>query len=222
MSRRQGAEGFESKKKAMKQAKHEAKRKANTRPIRQSIILACEGTKTECLYLKSIFKQLQTEHKITPDSLVIAEHKHTDPSGVLLDLINHPNYQDFMHKWIVIDRDVERTNGGGHTKENFNRALSRAKHEKVEVAYSNPCFEIWYLLHLEYRNTAIDRDELYKKLEIEYSYQKNSLFQGGDINFAIANAERLLNSYSYSNPEQDNPSTTVHKLFEILEGFKSS
>jgi len=222
MSRRQGAEGFESNKKARKDSKRDEKRQANTRQVRQSILLACEGTKTECLYLKNIFKVLQIEHKITPNSLVIAEHKHTDPSGVLVDLINHSHYQDFMHKWIVIDRDIERTNGGGHTVENFNRALSRAKHEKVEVAYSNPCFEIWYLLHLEYRNTAIDRDELVKKMETEYGYQKNALFEQGNVDFAIVNAERLLASYPYHNPEKDNPSTTVHKLFKVLEGFKVS
>jgi len=220
MSRRQGAEGFESKKKLAKKAKNEAKRKSGTRAIRQSIILACEGAKTESLYLKNIFATLQAEHVITSESFVIAEHKHTDPKGVLKDLLNYPNYQSFSHKWIVIDRDIERTNGGGHTAENFNEALAKAKSNNIEVAYSNPCFEIWYLLHLEYRNTGIDRDELVKKLEDEFDYQKNRLFQKGDVNFAIANAKRLLKDYPHPNPEKDNPSTTVHKLLEVLEGFK--
>jgi hypothetical protein len=33
---------------------------------------------------------------------------------------------------------------------------------------------------------------------------------------AIRNAERLLNSYDSFNPENNNPSTTVHKLVEEL------
>jgi len=220
MSRRQGAEGFESKKKAAKQAKNEDKRKANIKEERQSIIVACEGTKTECLYLNNIFRSLKAEHEIASDSLVIAKHKHTDPEGVLDDLLSHSNYQDFTHKWIVIDRDIARTNGGGHTLVNFNGALARAKSNQVEVAYSNPCFEIWYLLHLEYRNTAIDRDKLVKKLETKYGYQKNTLFQEGNVNSAIANAKRLLTLYGRPNPAIDNPSTTVHKLFKVLESFK--
>lgn len=221
MSRRQGAEGFESKKKAAKQLKLDEQRKANIKTIRQSIILACEGTKTECLYFQALFETLKISHNIASGSLVIAKHKHTDPNGVLQDLLNYSGYQEFMHKWIVIDRDIERTNGGGHTVENFNTALLRAESHKVEVAYSNPCFEIWYLLHLEYRNTAIDRDELVSKLESEYGYQKNVLFKQGSVDFSIANAERLLASYPYHNPEKDNPSTTVHKLFKVLNSFKS-
>ena len=222
MSRRQGAEGFESKKKAAKQLKLDEKRKVNIKTVRQSIILACEGTKTECLYFQDIFKELQIRHKITSDSLVIAKHSHTDPEGVLDDLLNHPNYQGFTYKWIVIDRDIERTNGGGHTVDNFNTALSRARGKKIKVAYSNPCFEIWYLLHLEYRNTAIDRDELVNKLEFEQGYQKNTLFEQGSVDFAIANAKRLLASYPHHNPERDNPSTTVHKLLEDLKDLESS
>jgi len=222
MSRRQGAEGFESKKKAAKQLKLDEKRKANIKTVRKSIILACEGTKTECLYFQDIFKELQIRHKITSDSLVIAKHKHTDPEGVLDDLLNHPNYQGFTYKWIVIDRDIERTNGGGHTVDNFNTALSRARGKKIKVAYSNPCFEIWYLLHLEYRNTAIDRDELVDKLESEQGYQKNALFEQGSVDVAIANAKRLLVSYPHHNPEIDNPSTTVHKLLEDLKDLESS
>jgi len=220
MSRRQVAENFKSKKKAAKKLKIENKRKANTKDERQSIIVACEGTKTECLYLNDIFEGLKTKHEIASASLVIAKHKHTDPEGVLKDLLNHPNYQDFTHKWIVIDRDIVRTNGGGHTLANFNGALARAKSKQVEVAYSNPCFEIWYLLHLEYRNTAIGRDKLVKSLEAKYGYQKNSLFQEGDIGFAIANAERLLAGYVRPNPAIDNPSTTVHKLFKVLKSFE--
>lgn len=220
MSRRRGAEGFESNKKARKQSKNDLKRGLNVRAVRQSIILACEGTKTECLYLKDIFLDLKKNHNIASSSLVIAKHKHTDPKGVLSDLLDYPNYQDFLHKWIVIDRDQERTNGGGHTLDNFNCALDKAKTKGVEVAYSNPCFEIWYLLHLEYRNTAIDRGSLQRKLKLDFGYQKNELFKQGSRDFAVNNAKRLLESHPYSDPANDNPSTTVHKLVMLFDGFK--
>jgi len=220
MSRRRGAENFESNKKFRKQNKLDLKRNKNTKSIRQSIILACEGTKTECLYFNDIFLELKNNHQIASSSLVIADHHHTDPIGVLSDLLNHPNYQDFQYKWIVIDRDEERTNGGGHTLDNFNTALSKAKSKGIKVAYSNPCFEIWYLLHFEYRNTAIDRDELCNKLITEFGYQKNTLFKQGCLSYAKDNANRLLENYIHNDPANNNPSTTVHKLVEELEGFK--
>ena len=221
MSRRLGAEGFESAKKARKQSKRALKRSEGNKVIRESILLACEGKVTEKLYFESIFSDLKENHQIASSSLVIAKHKHTNPDGVLQDLLAHPNHQDFSHKWIVIDRDEERVNGGGHTLEQFNKALEQARNMEVQVAYSNPCLEIWFLLHCEYRNTAIDRDELVKKLEDEFGYQKNKLFQQGSISFAIDNAKRLLASQNGS-PAQNNPSTTVHKLIKVLEQFKNS
>ncbi len=220
MSRRQSAESFESNKKSRKQSKLALKRSEGKKVIRESILLACEGKITETLYFENIFSELKENHQIAASSLVIAKHQHTNPDGVLQDLLDHPNYRNFIHNWIVIDRDEERVNGGGHTLAQFNGALDRARIKGIQVAYSNPCLEIWFLLHFEYRNTAIDRDELAKKLEDDFDYQKNKLFQQGDINFAITNSKRLLDSHN-GIPAQNNPSTTVHQLIEVLEKFKS-
>lgn len=225
MSRRQCAEGFESNKKARKQAKI-AQRTQNTQNERETLIIACEDSVSAPLYFNAIFDDLKKNHAIAASSLVIAKHKHTDPYGVLEDLLDHPNYQDFDHQWIAIDRDAERTNGGGHTIKNFNQAMARAKDKNIKVAYSNPCVEIWFLLHFEYRNTAIDRDELVKKLEQDYRYKKNKLFSlnQDQQNVAINNATKLIQSWvdtqGTTKPATDNPSTTVHDLVALLNGFK--
>ncbi|EDN68547.1 conserved hypothetical protein [Beggiatoa sp. PS] len=98
------------------------------------IIIACEGTKTEPLYFQKFFDYLITEHNISAKSFVIAKHGHTDPKGVLKDLKNYKDgkdtYKNFDYKWIIIDRDEERTNGGGHTLENYNEAISCAERLK--------------------------------------------------------------------------------------------
>lgn len=223
-----GAEGFESKKKARKAQKIDDRRTKNTIDERENLLIACEDSVSAPLYFRAIFTDLVKNHAIAASSFVIAKHGHTDPEGVLEDLLAHPNYEEFSHKWIVIDRDEERTNGGGHTLENFNKAILEAKKNKVEVAYSNPCFEIWYLLHFEYRNTAIDRDEVLEKLESYIEYNKNVLpdLNADQQKFAVKNAERLIadwqatNYASKTSPESDNPSTTVHDLVNVLNGFK--
>lgn len=227
MARRQSAEGFESKKKARKQAK--INRPQNTRNERETVIIACEDSVSAPLYFNAIFGDLKENHAIASSSLVIAKHGgSTHPSAILNDLLKHKGYQDFDHKWIVIDRDEERTNGGGHPLEDFNNAIIKANNKNIKVAYSNPCFEIWYLLHFEYRNTPIDRDELNSILERNSQYAKNKLFsQVLDQklqNIAIENSKRLIQSWIYSQgitiPATDNPSTTVHNLVELLNGFK--
>lgn len=228
MARRQGAESFESNKKARKLAK-KANRIQETRNERETLLIACEDSKSAPLYFRAIFNDLKSNHAIAAASLVIATHQHTNPDGVLEDLLNHPNYQDFTHQWIVIDRDEERTNGGGHALEDFKLAIARAASNKVKVAYANPCFEIWYLLHFNYRDTAINRDELCQILEKNYQYAKNKLFNqvinDGLQTTAIRNAQRLILSWIDSqgkiSPATDNPSTTVHELVELLNGFRS-
>lgn len=225
-----GAEGRRIKKEAEKRVN--TKRKQNTRDELKMLLIACEDSVSAPLYFRAIFSDLKENHAISASSLVIAKHNSTHPKGVLQDLLDHPNYQDFDNKWIVIDRDEKRINKkgdiGGYTPEQFEQAIDAAKSKKIKVAYSNPCFEIWYLLHFEYRNTAIDRVELNDILERDYQYAKNKLFsQVLDQklqNTAIENSKQLIQVWvdmqGTIKPVTDNPSTTVHDLVELLNSFK--
>ena len=149
-------------------SKDDFKRKKQIKEQVKSVLIACEDKISSPNYFKMIIKKLIEDKKITQDSLVIAKHEHVNPKGVLQDLLNHKKddktYKDFEHRWIVIDRDIARVNGGGHPKDDFLTALSEAKSKRVEVAYSNDCFEIWYLLHFVYRDTAISRDDVIKEV----------------------------------------------------------
>ncbi len=217
------------------------KRKKKTKEQVKSVLIACEDKISSPNYFKMIIKKLMDDKKITQDSLVIAKHNHVNPKGVLQDLLNHKKddktYKDYEHRWIVIDRDIARVNGGGHPKDDFLTALSEAKSKKVKVAYSNDCFEIWYLLHFVYRDTAISRDdilkEVIKKLKDKNSTTFSKLNKDNiktkdmtELIFnellelqetAIKNAKKLLENYEdLHNPESDNPSTRVFELVEIL------
>ena len=153
-------------------------------------------------------------------------------------------YKDFDHKWIVIDRDIEKVNGGGHTAEDFNNAITNATNRRgdlnIEVAYANDSFELWYLLHFEYRTTTIIRDEIVvqviKKLKEREPHKFINLNRDNikKDNYtklifetllplqskAIENAKKLLESYGNNhNPEKDNPSTIVHKLIILLNNL---
>ena len=220
-------------------------RKKDARNKILSVIIACEDESSAPTYFKMIVKKLRENKVITQDSLVIANHKHNTPKGVLDDLINHKedgkNYKNFEHRWIVIDRDAPRVNGGGHTKDDFNGALSSAKIKQVEVAYANDSYELWYLLHFNYRPTAILRDETLKEVIKKLKEKNPPKFRDLDSEnikseeytkfiyeellelqpIAIKNAEKLLKVYGEThNPESDNPSTTIHKLVEILNNLK--
>jgi hypothetical protein len=126
----------------------------------------------------------------------------------------------------VIDRDKERAGGGGPTLDDYMKAITRAKDIGVDVAWSNPSFELWYLLHFEYRNTGIDRYELIARLSkcLGNKYQKNdtNLFAEleSKVNNAIRNANRLLENAVESDAPKMNPATNVVKLVEKLFSFE--
>ncbi|NEW61317.1 RloB domain-containing protein [Sulfurovum sp. bin170] len=237
------------------------KRDTNNRRTIPDIIISCEDEASSPTYLRQIVSLLIKTKIITQDSFVIAQHKHTNPFGVLTDLKkyedeNKKKYSNFEHKWIVIDRDVEiikkkakteKKQGykkNGHTKEDFEKAFNNAKSKikkyHIEVAYINDSFELWYLLHFNYRDTAIIRDEI-PKVVIENLKKRNfNKFKNltektmkSEENTkkiyneleslqknAIRNAETLLASYGNThNPEKDNPSTNFHVLVKLLNSL---
>ncbi len=224
------------------------KRNKNDKSKVPDVIISCEDSISAPTYFQIIVDKLIKEKKITQDSFVIVPHDGiTHPSGVLAKLKDYKDdngkiYKNFEHKWIVIDRDKERVNGGGHKAEDFNLAIQKAKSKKaiynVEVAYANDSFELWYLLHFDYRCTAILRDdinkELIKKLKEKNSHKFSKLTKQNIKNNnytkyvfdeilenqenAINNAERLLETYG----ENDNPSTTVHKLVKVLNSLSKN
>ena len=212
---------------------HNKRTGKNTKNKRALMIIACEGLETEKNYFNAIFNELKAQKKLSANSLVIAKHNHTNPTGVLKDLQDHIDtktgltYKDYDHRWIVIDRDEERVNGGGHTPQDFNTALNLAKNKdkkkEVKVAWSNPSFELWYLLHFVFQNTPIDRNTVCDKLEkhSKQKYIKNDSEMYNKLSHltetASSNAKKLINEDTV--PEKANPATTVYKLVELFLSF---
>ena len=200
---------------------------------KKAFLIACEGVCTEPNYIKNLVRIEKLNKNIAEGTIVkIAPHQHSDPCGVLTDLLSTSNKEDFDECWIVIDRDAVEFKGkgfGGHTEENFNQAINEAEKNNVKVAFSNPCFELWIVLHFEYRDTQVLRDDIqHKALEKINSLlaQKNKLKNVDELkNFeelysilkdktslAIKFAQKL----SENEAKQKNPSTSVHKLVNAL------
>ena len=212
---------WENRGKSQKQSLKRVEKKYNVRPL---LLIACEGEQTEPNYLRGYLSDLIWEKVISSRSYIIVPHGHTDPVGVLNDLLNYRKdgliASDFERKWIFIDRDEVRTNeSSGHTQESFNAAIDLGVKNNVKVAWSNPCFELWFLLHYVYRCTPVDRSEMSDLLTsyMGTEYKKNSFEMYGNLRdlipCAIGNA-RKLDEANVSDPCDANPMTTVYKFFE--------
>lgn len=101
--------------------------------------------------------------------------------------------------------------------------LITAKAQNIRVYLSNPCFEIWYLLHFRYSTKQYNsNDEVINDLK-KYlaNYKKNqNVF---DIllplvSTALNNAKKLVNYHSNNKSDCLNfsPSTDVYQLIELL------
>lgn len=120
--------------------------------------------------------------------------------------------------WCVFDKD-------DFTASNFGNAINKARAKGYKVAYSNEAFELWYLLHFNFYDSAFSRDRYKVMLTplLEFTYEKNNpiMYEKliGRQKDAIRNARRLLAQYNPVNPNNDNPSTTVFELVEYLNQF---
>jgi hypothetical protein len=208
----------------------EKKRKERTKEVRVYFLIVCEGEKTEPNYFKS-FKTNIKSFVYTIETL--GEGSNTKDLVKRTIKARDNSSQKYDSVWAVFDRDSFSPN-------NFNGAIELAKNNKIKVGWSNEAFELWYLLHFQYRNTSMSRDDYKKSLENEinvriaatskskkpkkFEYKKNSiemysiLEKYGNQNQAILWAKKLESNHLCNNFAIHNPCTRIHLLVEELNG----
>jgi len=185
------------------------RRRINFREVRQRFLIVCEGEKTEPNYFRS-FR--------VPRDVVDVRGLGDNTLNLVKKALELRRDDDYDQVWCVFDRDDFPT-------QNFNAAVELARKSGLHVAYSNEAFELWYLLHFNYHDTAISRRDYITKLSklLGRPYVKNSERMYAELEGrqadAIRNAHRLLAQRDPPNPAFDNPSTTVHLLVEQLNRF---
>jgi len=190
------------------------KRQINRFEPRQSFLIVCEGQKTEPNYFRKF--------PIPADSVVDVKGTGANTDGLVRKAIQLRAGQKYDQVWVVFDRD-------SFTLEHFNSAIQMANANGIHIAYSNEAFELWYVLHFFYLDTAITRVDYRHRLSqkdcLGYEYEKNSKTIYDELSIrqptAIRNAKRLLEQYNPPNPVSDKPSTTVHLLVEQLHQLNS-
>lgn len=181
-------------------------------------MIGCEGkNQTEKNYFLN-FNKIQNEYRI-----IEAKGIKSDSEGVLSDLNKsikkeelEINNGDIPACFIDVDFSISR-------KSVIRTVLITAKAQNIRVYLSNPCFEIWYLLHFRYSTKQYNsNDEVINELK-KYlaNYKKNqNVF---DIllpllSSALNNAKKLVNYHSNNKSDCLNfsPSTDVYQLIELL------
>jgi len=211
------------------------------REYRNSILIICEGEKTEKLYFKSFpvtgvqVKTIGTGRNT--ESLVDEAVKIWKEFAEMDEL--------YEKLWCVFDRDSFSQKAYNNTfnkivkqERTINRKYKGRRGDrkiKISIAYSNQDFELWYLLHFDYFDQALHRDMYHGLLtkRMKKKYQKNDsgmyIFfeklchetQGAKGQaFALKNAEKLRKSIPDGTlPHNHNPSTSVDLLVAELNKY---
>lgn len=188
-----------------------------------TVLIVCEGGKTEPLYFHQLKRKLRIKsvtieicgHCGVPDTLVsFATSKKVDRK-------RDTSLDPYEKIWCVFD-----TEGPQNRHPNLKRAYDDAIAKKYSVAVSNPCFEYWFLLHYqETAKPAANCTEIIQELKRHYSeYQKghgkifNDIYDKTDK--AIERARRFMEiGYRDEDVIDRNPSTYVFLLVDYLKNI---
>lgn len=138
--------------------------------------------------------------------------------------------ETYGHVWLVFDKD-DFPAADFDVMERKCAELSDSS-RTFHALWSNPCFELWPLLHLNYSTAPMNATGCQRQLilaldrELGLSYRKNmdGLYEalGSRRGEAARNAKKLgvhHDALGESKPSRRNPSTRVGEIFDELEPY---
>lgn len=193
-----------------------SRRRASIEPRRRILVL-CEGEETEPAYLAALSAEFR--HPLVE---IQVEGYGEDPKSLVERAVERKRQAEresrrrrdpglpFDAIWCVFDVD-------DHTR--LADARQQAQAHGIRLAISNPCFELWALLHFQEQTAFLNREKVRGSLkkhlpEYRKSLQFDRLWPGYEE--AVQRAENLDRRCEERGCPGDNPSTGVYVLTERI------
>ena len=192
-------------------------RRASARGLASRIVVVTEGAVTEPGYLRTFYRL----HGDRSSVRLVLIRGAADPRAVVERAIEESKKlkRDPLGSrdtvWAMFDRDE-------HSR--FDEAKNMARGNGIRLAVSDPCFELWGILHYQECNAPLDRHDCQKKLDElcpGYRNKKGKVFDDPEVieskyQDAVGRAENALTRRREEGDPEGNPSTTVHHLTEHI------
>ena len=192
------------------------RRKDPFRDPKRLIVILCEGRETEWNYFQAIrSKKRRCNAKI---EIIPGDKFGANPKNMLEHALKIKKKDEPDDIWLVLDHD---------NRSKINEIIQEMKNAGFNVALSNPCFELWFLLH--YSNSSSNltseqaKNELKKKYINDYDKSMSGIYSilKPHQRSAMFAAEQLRKYHlDNNNDEMSNPSTNVDKLVSFLESLE--
>ncbi|WP_249080659.1 RloB family protein [Parasaccharibacter sp. TMW 2.1884] len=199
------------------------RRQTQNRDPKRKFYIFCEGEKTEPEYFNEIRKKF-----IKANIDIKISDKHGVPK-TLTDMAikkkkeimkSKDSFEKGDQVWVVFDRDEFPL---------YEESIRRCDNNEIGVAFSNPCFEFWLLLHVEqYKrfNQPQDRQKTQHAAEehlLGYKSDRNKSTNFDllteNVDLAVRRAEQIMQSREKEGYKrgEGNPSTSVHHLIIAIQ-----
>ena len=178
-------------------------------PLPTDTLIVTEGTKTEPTYFGNIKRKYQIPLEIRHS------HNSTAPDQIVQYAITLKDttlkQHKFKHVFVVFDRDDHKS---------YSQACKLCEEKKFTAITSNPCFELWLLLHFEQVSSPIEKAEEAKQRLQKYipgyiDKTPNDLFDLTEN--SLEDACKLSRKLTEEGNHDTNPYTNVHILIEKLK-----
>ena len=196
----------------------ELRRRGPVREPKKTFYLFCEGKNTEPDYFHALKRKFNDPLiRVIPTAVggvpltiakLSAEQANAIGKGAKRKRAKQ-SYQEDDEVWAVFDRDEHP---------HIDEAKQLCKANNVGIAFSDPCFELWLILHIEDFNRACDRHDVQRVFgEIHEGYDRRGA-KTADFSALLENleeAERRADTLLRRRREErggTNPSTTVFNL----------
>lgn len=213
---------------AKKREWRSGKRSVATRSVQLSRhLIVCEGKETEPRYFEGMKSALGSVNGRKIAVAVRGSGKHTLGLFEYAEELCRYAPDPYDHVWLVFDKDDFPAEEFDCVQKKCVDASSSSC--TFHALWSNPCFEIWPLLHLRYTTAPMSAaacqralsDALTRECSATYSKSMDGLFKLVDAkrSVATANVARLAKyhaSIGNNKPSIMNPGTQVAEIFEEL------
>lgn len=195
------------------------RRKPPTRDPRPRILVLCEGAKCEPGYLRAFCRHFRATSVVLdkaagldPKALVEVARTRLRESRREAKQYRDKNLE-FDQVWCVVDVDDHRR---------LQEARIMARDNGIELVISNPCFELWLILHFRDQTAYIDRFQLKSACrnlsESDRAGYPPFAICVSHYDTAVGRARQLDDRNDRDGEPGRNPSTSVYRLTErILE-----
>ena len=195
---------------------------------KRGFILLCKNTEPK--YFEALKRAyVGTRNKVeivggvgVPMTIADKAIKRAESEGLVKEHgLNKNSYEENDEIWAIFDRDE-------HPK--FEDAVNKCENSGIKVGRSNPCFELWLILHEQDYDQYLNRHQVQKKLSKlvpGYDRSGTKVPDCDDIVTRVEKAEqhseKQLKRREDENDPYGNPSTTVGLLTQaIREANRSS